>query len=603
MSSSAGLARILRRPEVGALAGAIVIFVFFSVTTDSFIKPSGASTWIFDASTFGIMAVAVALLMIGGEFDLSAGAMWGTTGLTTGILMTEYDMNVWVAILASFVVALLIGVLNGTLVVRTGLPSFIVTLGTFFVLQGVNLAVTKILINQVSVTGLQDVDGYTAGQQIFGSHVTIPIGGSDLTLYATTFWWIAVTAVATWVLLRTRAGNWIFAVGGAQTSARQVGVPVVATKVGLFVTTALAGWLVGMCSLFKITTVQSVTGVGQEFIFIICAVVGGCLLTGGYGSAGRRRVGRAHLRHGQPGHRLRGLGQQLEVRVPRRDAAGRGAGQQLGEEPGGGSAMTADETNKLTAADVPAEGEIGGASDLAGTLSAEAPELPPPGTAIIEVHDIGKSYGSVIALRDVTTSVRAAEVTCVLGDNGAGKSTLIKILAGAHEHTSGEFVVDGVERHMSSPRAALALGIATVYQDLAVVPLMPVWRNFFLGSEPTKGWGPLRRLDIDFMKKTTKTELAGDGHRPARRRPADRHAVRRRTAVRGDRSRRLLRRAGADPRRADGSARRPPVGRGAEVHRQGPRPRSRRRVHHPQPASRLPSGRPLHAAATGTEHG
>ena len=99
------------------------------------------------------------------------------------------------------------------------------------------------------------------------------------------FWWIGVTRVATWVLLRTRAGNWIFAVGGAQQSARQVGVPVVRTKVGLFMTTAVAGWLVGMLLLFKTTTVQSNTGVGQEFIFIICAVVGGCLLTGGYGSA------------------------------------------------------------------------------------------------------------------------------------------------------------------------------------------------------------------------------------------------------------------------------------------------------------------------------
>ena len=177
-------------------------------------------------------------------------------------------------------------------------------------------------------------------------------------------------------------------------------------------------------------------------------------------------------------------------------------------------------------ADVPADGDIGGAADLAGTLSADAPELPPPGTAIIEVRDIGKSYGSVIALRDVTTSVRAGEVTCVLGDNGAGKSTFIKILAGAHEHTSGEFVVDGVERHMSSPRAALALGIATVYQDLAVVPLMPVWRNFFLGSEPTKGWGPLRRLDIPLHEEDDQDRAGGDGHRPARRRPADRHAVR-----------------------------------------------------------------------------
>ncbi len=139
------------------------------------------------------------------------------------------------------------------------------------------------------------------------------------------------------------------------------------------------------------------------------------------------------------------------------------------------------------------------------------PALPPPGTAIIEVTDIGKSYGSVIALRDVTTTVNAGEVTCVLGDNGAGKSTFIKILAGAHEHSSGDFLVDGEKRRFSSPREALALGIATVYQDLAVVPLMPVWRNFFLGSEISKGFGPFRRLDIPQMRAITKSELAAMG--------------------------------------------------------------------------------------------
>jgi len=136
---------------------------------------------------------------------------------------------------------------------------------------------------------------------------------------------------------------------------------------------------------------------------------------------------------------------------------------------------------------------------------------PPPGTPIIEVENIGKRYGNVIALSDVTTSVRAGEVTCVLGDNGAGKSTFIKILAGAHEHTDGELKIDGISRHLSSPRVALDLGIATVYQDLAVVPLMPVWRNFFLGSEPTKGFGPLRRLDVSTMKTTAKDELAAMG--------------------------------------------------------------------------------------------
>lgn len=286
VSGSHGLASVLRRPEVGAAVAALAIFVFFAVTTEAFLTPGGASTWLFTSSAFGIMAVAVALLMIGGEFDLSAGAMIGTTGLTTGIMMSEFGLNVWLSILLALVLAVLIGVLNGVLVMRTGLPSFIVTLGSFFVLQGVNLAVTKILIGEVSVTGLQRSEGYTQGQQLFGSFVKLNLGGGlPLTIYAATFWWIAVTAVATWVLLRTRAGNWIFAVGGAQTSARQVGVPVFRTKIGLFVTTAVAGWLVGMLSLFKTTTVQSTTGVGQEFIFIICAVVGGCLLTGGYGSA------------------------------------------------------------------------------------------------------------------------------------------------------------------------------------------------------------------------------------------------------------------------------------------------------------------------------
>ncbi len=147
-------------------------------------------------------------------------------------------------------------------------------------------------------------------------------------------------------------------------------------------------------------------------------------------------------------------------------------------------------------------------AELAGTPAGQAPTLPEVGEPIIEVRDLGKSYGSVIALREVTTSVNAGEVTCVLGDNGAGKSTFIKILAGAHEHSAGEFIVDGIHRHMSSPRAALALGIATVYQDLAVVPLMPVWRNFFLGSELTKGFGPVKRLDMPAMKKTSKEELA-----------------------------------------------------------------------------------------------
>ena len=132
-------------------------------------------------------------------------------------------------------------------------------------------------------------------------------------------------------------------------------------------------------------------------------------------------------------------------------------------------------------------------------------------SSLIEVDGIGKSYGSVIALHDVSTVVNPGEVTCVLGDNGAGKSTLIKILAGVHQHDSGRFLMNGTEVRFGSPRDALDSGIATVYQDLAVVPLMSVWRNFFLGSEPTVGAGPLRRLDRRQGKKVAREALAEMG--------------------------------------------------------------------------------------------
>ncbi|MER7639557.1 ATP-binding cassette domain-containing protein [Streptomyces sp. NPDC126522] len=130
---------------------------------------------------------------------------------------------------------------------------------------------------------------------------------------------------------------------------------------------------------------------------------------------------------------------------------------------------------------------------------------------LVQLRGTGKSYGNVRALHGVDLAVHPGQVTCVLGDNGAGKSTLIKIISGLHQHTEGEFLVDGQPVHFTTPRQALDKGIATVYQDLAVVPLMPVWRNFFLGSEMTLGPWPIRRLDIEGMKKTADEELRNMG--------------------------------------------------------------------------------------------
>ena len=126
---------------------------------------------------------------------------------------------------------------------------------------------------------------------------------------------------------------------------------------------------------------------------------------------------------------------------------------------------------------------------------------------LLEFDHVSKYFGNVIALKDVSLHVNAGEVTCILGDNGAGKSTLIKILSGVHHHDEGVVRVDGAEVRFGSPRDARHAGIATVYQDLAIVPLMSIWRNFFLGEEPTKGWGPFCRFDSRAAKRISREQL------------------------------------------------------------------------------------------------
>lgn len=281
------LQRMFHRPEFGAAGAAVVLFILFSIASGTFLSAQGVSTWLYSASLFGIMAVGVALLMIGGEFDLSAGAMTGTTGLTVGMLTTKIGINIWVSMALALTLALAVGALNGFLLIKTKLPSFIITLATFFMLQGFNLAITKIVTGNVAISGMTKVPYFDEVKVFFGS--TFNLLGIDLKVAV--IWWIVITAIGTWVLAKTRPGNWIFAVGGNAHSARQLGVPVGKVKIGLFMTTAGLGWLVGMLMLFDVSTVQATTGVGQEFIYIICAVIGGCLLTGGYGSVVGAAIG------------------------------------------------------------------------------------------------------------------------------------------------------------------------------------------------------------------------------------------------------------------------------------------------------------------------
>ncbi|MEV2214825.1 ABC transporter permease, partial [Streptomyces sp. NPDC050997] len=273
--------RLLARPEVGVFLGAAAVYVFFLIAAPPVREGSAMSTVLYQSSTIGIMALPVALLMIGGEFDLSAGVAVITSALTASMLAYQLTLNVWAGVIVALIVSLAIGFFNGWMVVKTGLPSFLVTLGTFLILQGVNLAVTKLVTTNVATDDISGMDGFGQAKKIFAS--TFEVGG--VTVKITVVYWLVFAALATWVLLRTKYGNWIFAVGGSKESARAVGVPVTFTKISLFMLVGFGAWFVGMHQLFTFNTVQSGEGVGQELIYIAAAVIGGCLLTGGYGSA------------------------------------------------------------------------------------------------------------------------------------------------------------------------------------------------------------------------------------------------------------------------------------------------------------------------------
>jgi simple sugar transport system permease protein len=273
--------RLLARPEIGALVAAIVIFVFFLIVAPAFRSAPAFFTVLYQASTIGIVAVGVGMLMIGGEFDLSAGVLVTSAGLLNAMFCYQLGINLWVGAVISLVFCLAVGFLNGYLVMRTGIPSFLITLCTFFILQGANLGVTKLVTGSVSSPNINQMDGYASLNWIFAHEFAI----GSITLNITVIWWLLFVLLSAYVLQRTKIGNWIYAVGGNAASARAVGVPVTAVKIGLFMTVAFLGWFTGMHYLYNFNVLQAGNGVGNEFLYIIAAVVGGTLLTGGYGNA------------------------------------------------------------------------------------------------------------------------------------------------------------------------------------------------------------------------------------------------------------------------------------------------------------------------------
>jgi simple sugar transport system permease protein len=270
--------RLLARPELAPLVGLLLVWIFFAVIAGGpFVSAAGTAAYLNAAAPLGILAVAVSLLMIGGEFDLSVGSVIGASGMIVMLLTVEAGWPLAGAIPAAFALSAGIGLANGLLVVRTNVPSFLVTLGTLFVVRGLTIALSRGLTGRTQIGGLTTAPDYDVWRVLLASDA----GGIRIGVV----WWLALALLATWVLRRTRAGNWIHAAGGGREAARNAGVPVQRVKVSLFITTSLAGAFIGIMQAVRFTGADALRGTGQEFNAIIAAVIGGTLLTGGYGSA------------------------------------------------------------------------------------------------------------------------------------------------------------------------------------------------------------------------------------------------------------------------------------------------------------------------------
>jgi simple sugar transport system permease protein len=300
--------RLLSRPESGAISGTVLVFALFAIAAggSGMFSAEGIVNWGTVAGYLGVIAVGAALLMVAGEFDLSIGSMIGFAGMLLAVPCLYWGWPVWLAVLFAFAVGCSLGAVNGWIVVRTGLPSFIVTLAFYFVLRGLSLALSVIMTGKtiLSSNGPDVLSDLIAADPVvralFQGHVLTGLfdalahagwiaARDDGTALAigipkVIVWWLALTAAGAFVLARTRAGNWILAVGGDQNAAKNVGIPVGLVKIALFVLTAFCATLFAVLQVADAGSAAADRGLQKEFEAIIAAVIGGCLLTGGYGS-------------------------------------------------------------------------------------------------------------------------------------------------------------------------------------------------------------------------------------------------------------------------------------------------------------------------------
>lgn len=291
------------RPEFASISGAVLVFVFFGITAgdSGMFNLDGIVNWMQVASYLGIIAIGACLLMIAGEFDLSIGSMIGFAGMMIAIPTIYFHWPLWSAIVFAFAGSMALGWLNGYIVFKTRLPSFIVTLAFLFILRGLTLALSIMFANRTIVSGVGELAAHDwlAGALFHGNlgtglfrwmgtsgWIAVLDDGSPLVkgIPKVIAWWAGLALVSAFVLARTRFGNWMFAVGGDANAAKNVGVPVRKVKISLFVFTAFCACLFATLQVCDVGSAAADRGMQKEFEAIIAAVIGGALLTGGYGS-------------------------------------------------------------------------------------------------------------------------------------------------------------------------------------------------------------------------------------------------------------------------------------------------------------------------------
>lgn len=275
------VAIFLRQPAAAAILSLIGVIAFFVIVGGVDLTTlAGAASWVNFAANLGIVAIPVGLLMIAGQLDISIGAMIPAGSMTIAVISGYYDLPIAMGVLGALAIGVVVGTVNGLLAVRTTVPSLIITLGTLVAMQGMVLASAKMLTGQASVA--LNAPGWA--KALFGAF----IGGSHQIIIV---WWVIAAIAIGFVVHFTRLGNWIFATGGDKESARNAGIPVDRLTIGLFILSATAASFTGMCQAILFNSAQVSGGMNIIFNVIVSVVIGGTLLTGGFGSVAGIFVG------------------------------------------------------------------------------------------------------------------------------------------------------------------------------------------------------------------------------------------------------------------------------------------------------------------------